>query len=179
MFTTTNYQVLFYLKKPKTWIKGPIPIYLRITVAGVPKETSVGRKCDPQCWSSEFHRPTGKGESVRLLNTYLDELTRKVEEAHTQLTKERKQITSETLRDHFNGVEPKKPMVVELFTRHNKRIEELVGKEYEKETLKTYNTSLRHIREFVLKHYGKEDVSIDLLDYIFISEFEHYLKTKD
>jgi site-specific recombinase XerD len=175
---TTNYQVLFYLKKPKTWIKGPIPIYLRITVAGVQKETSVGRKCDPECWSSEFHRVSGKSENVRLLNAYLDSLERKVEESHTQMSKNREEITAETLRDHFNGVEQKKPMVVELFTRHNKRIEELVGTEYEKETLKTYNTSLGHIRQFVRSFYKKEDVGIDLLDYIFISEFEHYLKTK-
>lgn len=175
---TTNYQVLFYLKKPKTWIKGPVPIYLRITVAGVPKETSVGRKCDPEFWNSEFHRASGKGENVRLLNTYLDSLERKVEESHTQMSKDRKEITAGTLRDHFNGVEQKRPMVVEIFTRHNKKIEELVGTEYEKETLKTYNTSLGHIREFIRKHYKKEDVVIDVLDYVFISEFEHYLKTK-
>lgn len=174
----TNYQVLFYLKKPKTWIKGPVPIYLRITVAGVPKETSVGRKCDPECWSSVFNRASGKGESTRLLNTYLDCIERRVEESHTQLSKDRKVITGGTLRDHLNGIEQKKPMVVELFTKHNRRIEELVGREYEKETLKTYNTSLGHVREFVRKYYRKEDVGIDVLDYVFISEFEHYLKTK-
>jgi hypothetical protein len=33
----TIYTLLFYLKKPKNYESGPMPIYMRITVDGLPK----------------------------------------------------------------------------------------------------------------------------------------------
>jgi len=44
---STNYSLLFYLKKPKNYVGGMKPIYMRITVAGDPKEVSTSRACDP------------------------------------------------------------------------------------------------------------------------------------
>jgi hypothetical protein len=43
----TNFSLLFYLKKPKNYTDGPVPIYLRITVAGKRSETTTARSCDP------------------------------------------------------------------------------------------------------------------------------------
>jgi hypothetical protein len=36
--------VFFFLKKPKNYVKGPVPIYLRITVDGI---KGYQRACDP------------------------------------------------------------------------------------------------------------------------------------
>jgi hypothetical protein len=47
---STNYPLLFYLKKPKNYVSGPKPIYMRITVGGIPKEFSTGKDCDPSKW---------------------------------------------------------------------------------------------------------------------------------
>ncbi len=46
-----SFSLLFYLKKPKNYLKGAMPIYLRITVDGIPKEISTGRQCDPIRWN--------------------------------------------------------------------------------------------------------------------------------
>ncbi|MDF2516655.1 MAG: recombinase [Sphingobacterium sp.] len=54
-----NYSLLFYLKKPKNYVSGPKPIYMRITVDGIPKEVSTGRECDPSKWNSEANRARG------------------------------------------------------------------------------------------------------------------------
>jgi hypothetical protein len=43
----TTFSLLFYLKKPKNYEKGIVPIYLRITVNGKRAETTSGRECDP------------------------------------------------------------------------------------------------------------------------------------
>lgn len=37
-----SFSLLFYLKKPRNYSKGAMPIYLRITVDGIPKEVSIG-----------------------------------------------------------------------------------------------------------------------------------------
>ncbi|WP_293931821.1 Arm DNA-binding domain-containing protein [Sphingobacterium sp. UBA6645] len=61
---STNYSLLFYLKKPKNYVSGPKPIYMRITVEGIPKEVSTGKDCDPCKWNSRGNRantgPSGK-----------------------------------------------------------------------------------------------------------------------
>jgi hypothetical protein len=75
-----SFRLLFYLKKPKNYSKGEIPIYLRITVDGISKELSVKRSCDPGRWNSfsgirkliipkgsGFEKPWLKNSEVRKL----------------------------------------------------------------------------------------------------------------
>lgn len=173
----TNYSLLFYLKKPKNYATGPIPIYMRITVNAPGKEVSTGRECEPHRWCSKSNRESGNKESTKLLNSYLDELDKQVEEAHTWLIKERKEITSTSLKNKFLGREEKKPMLMELFTLHNKQMEELIGNEYEDNTLKGYKTTFRHLTSYLIAKYKVSDICIDALDYNFIKGFEHHLKT--
>ena len=59
---STNYSLLFYLKKPKNYVGGMKPIYMRITVAGDPKEVSTGRECDPVRWNAKANRAKGTKE---------------------------------------------------------------------------------------------------------------------
>jgi len=46
----TNFSLLFYLKKPKNYVKGAVTIYLMITVDGKPAELSTSRECEPELW---------------------------------------------------------------------------------------------------------------------------------
>ena len=52
----TNYSLIFYLKIMKNYVSGPKSIYMRITVAGVRREISIGRECDPLRWNSRINR---------------------------------------------------------------------------------------------------------------------------
>lgn len=98
-----KYNILFYLKKPKNYATGNIPVYMRFTVARVSKECATTRTADPEKWCSKTNRESGKSETSKSLNFHLDELQRKVDEAHAQLVKARKAITAEALRDKFLG----------------------------------------------------------------------------
>ncbi|MBB5639014.1 hypothetical protein HDE68_004952 [Pedobacter cryoconitis] len=44
----TSFSLLFYLKKPKNYIKGAVPVYLRITVDGKRAELATSRDCEPE-----------------------------------------------------------------------------------------------------------------------------------
>ena len=83
-----SFGLLFYLKKPKNYGKGEIPIYLRITVDGTPKELSVKRSCDSARWNSHAGRASGTKENVKTLNDYLDTYQAKVFEAKRKLVDE-------------------------------------------------------------------------------------------
>src|SRR3546814_5320360 len=100
---STNYSLLFYLKKPKNYAGGAKPIYMRITVAGEPKEVSTGRECDPSRWNAKTNRAKGTKEDIRNLNAYLDTLERKVADTHLQLVKDGAEITAESLKLKFLG----------------------------------------------------------------------------
>jgi hypothetical protein len=79
-----SFGLLFYLKKPKNHGKGPIPIYLRITVNGVAKEISTKRSCDTNRWNPAAERISGTKEDAKALNAYLDTLKAKTYEAKRQ-----------------------------------------------------------------------------------------------
>jgi hypothetical protein len=125
-------------------------------------------------------REDGKNEITKSLNYHLDDLAKKVDEAHSQLVKDRKPLTAEALRSKFLGRDfPQKiPQLLEIFRLHNKQMKELIGKEFEENTLKGYNTCLLHLTGFIRDTFKSDDRAIDLLDYNFINDFNHYLKLK-
>lgn len=98
-----NYPLLFYLKKPKNYTSGPKPIYMRITVNGIPKEVSTGKECDPIKWNSRGNRAKGTKEDVKSLNSYLDTLQYKINEMHLQMTKNDEEITAESVKLRYLG----------------------------------------------------------------------------
>lgn len=75
---STNYFLFFYLKKPKNHSSGPKPIYMRITLGGIPKEVSTGNQCVPIKWNSKGNRAKGTKEDDKSLNSYLDVLEYKI-----------------------------------------------------------------------------------------------------
>lgn len=172
----TNYTLLFYLKKPKKYESGPMPIYMRITVKGKSAELTISRKSSPDRWCSKSHRENGKKDSTKGLNSYLDELQRRVVEAHLKLIDERKKITAISLKNTFRNRSDRTHLLIELFKAHNDKMESLIGIDFEANTLKGYQTTLNHLNGFIKTKYRKPDLEIDLVDYSFIRDFDYYLK---
>jgi site-specific recombinase XerD len=172
----TNYNLLFYLKKPKKYETGPKPIYMRITVDGKCTELTIARKCLPERWCSKSHREKGTKDSTKGLNSYLDELERQLENVHLKLVSERKKITAQTLKNKFLNRGNKDHYLIMLFKAHNTEMESLIGIEFKKNTLKGYQTTINHLQSYIKLKYKKPDLEIDRLDYLFIYDFDHYLK---
>lgn len=173
----TKFSLLFYIRKPKNYTGGPMPVWVRITVKGKRSETPSGRECDPAQWNSSAGRLKGTKEEVKTFNAYLDDLQSKVYEAHRQLTEEDAVITSETIRNKFMGKTEKPRSLIEIFKEHNKKVEALLGKEFTKGTLCRYKTSLKHTQDFLKWKYNLTDIDIKLVDHAFIMEYEFYLRS--
>jgi len=112
----TNYSILFYLKKPRNYVSGPKPIYMRITVDGIPSEISTSRTCDPARWNSKANRVTGTKEEAKLLNNYLETMGHKIADIHLQYLKEGLEVTAENLKRRFLGMDIKKRFLIESLT---------------------------------------------------------------
>ncbi|MBB6610472.1 site-specific integrase [Pontibacter sp. Tf4] len=169
-------RIIFYLKKPKHYTAGPVPIYLRITVTGKRAEISTSRECEPRRWNAAAGRVTGTRETVLSLNAYLDTLQQKVYESHRQLLEQGKEATANQVKAAYLGKQEKASTLVEVLERHNQRVESLLDSEYSPSTLKSYKTSLYHLQQFLLSRYGVKDVDLKKVDYSFVSDYDFYLR---
>ncbi|HTK21036.1 MAG TPA: site-specific integrase [Mucilaginibacter sp.] len=173
----TNFSLLFYLKKQKNYKTGPAAIYMRITVNGKRSENSTGRECEPSRWNAHAGRANGTKEVTRALNAYLDNLQKKVYEAHSQLTEADEMITAESIRNKFLGKSEQPRSLIEIFKDHNQKIAALIGKEYTKGTLTRYQTALKHTVDFLKWKHNLSDIDIRKVDHAFLMDFEFYLRS--
>ncbi len=50
--------------------------------------------------------------------------------------------------------------LIQLFKDHNDKVKALIGNGFEANTLKGYNTSVKHLTGFLQKEYNKSDIEI-------------------
>jgi Arm domain-containing DNA-binding protein len=129
----TSFSILFYLKKPKGYTKGDVPVYMRITVNGARKEIGTKHSCDPDRWNSDAQRAKGTNESSKTINAYLDTLERKVHDGRLKLLENSKAVTPEAI---LTGQEEKPLMLLEIFEHHNAQMAALENIEYAPATVK-------------------------------------------
>ncbi len=174
---STNYSLFFYLKKPKNYVNGPKPIYMRITVDGIPKEVTTGRECDPPKWNSKANRVKGTTEAIKTLNSYLDTLVSKISAIHTAMTAASEEITAESIKLRYQGKDIKRKQFLEVFREHNIQMETLLGNGFKPNTLKGYKTSLLHICGYLEKEYRSQDIDTRKIDHAFITGYEFFLRS--
>src|SRR4051812_18270569 len=94
--------LLFYLKKPKNYDGGNLPVYLRITVDGEPKEISLKRSWDPERWNPEAGRAFGVKEDARQLNAYLETMHFLAQAARQSLIDRHITISAAEIKRYLN-----------------------------------------------------------------------------
>jgi site-specific recombinase XerD len=171
-----TFSLLFYLKKPKNYNEGTMPIYLRITVDGIPKEFTAKRDWLPSRWNANSGRAMGSKEDAKTLNGYLDVLQNKVYQARQNLIEKNQSITSELLKNNLVGIKDRPRMLIEIFEEHNRQMAELVGKEFSRTTLIRYKTSISHTRSFLKWKFNVSDIDVLKLNFEFVSDYAFYLK---
>jgi site-specific recombinase XerD len=172
-----NFSLLFYLKKQKNYVKGAVPVYMRVTVNSKRVEVTTGRECEPQRWNVGTGRMFGTKEDARGLNAYLSNLQAKVFDAHSELTKAGEVITAEVLKNKFLGRVEKPRMLIGIITDHNERMKTLVGEEYAPGTYKRFKVLHHHTVEFLKAKYMVSDYDIRKIDFAFVTDYEFHLRS--
>lgn len=173
-----SFGLLFYLKKPKDYVRGPIPIYLRITVDGDEKEMSVKRLWEPSRWNAHANRATGTKEDTRSLNEYLDVVQNKAYDARKDMISRGEVITAVGIRDILSGTKQRNWKLMELFKKHNDDLKKLVEKKKAaKGTWTNFHTSYTHVIAFLKAEYGVEDMNILSLDMVFVKKLYNWFIT--
>ncbi|WP_317129566.1 site-specific integrase [Flavobacterium zepuense] len=153
-------------------------IYLRVTVDGLPKETSTKRKWDVTRWDQKTERATGNKEDARMLNLFLDAIEMKLNQYKSDLLYNERSVTAQKLMDYLLGKTVSKAKVLEEFQIHNDELAALVKRgEYADGTRERYVTARKHVQEFMQFKYHVDEMEFRDLNYEFVKDYEFYLKT--
>jgi len=174
----TRFSVLFYPRGNDIDKNGNAPIYLRITVDGKRSEFSIRRKALLTKWNSEAGKVRGTTIDVRELNRYMDTVKVKIYKIQETLSENNALITADIIKNIYLRKGVKHKMLLEIFQKHNDKIERLVGKEFAPGTIERYKTAKKHVTNYIKLEYNAEDIPVKDVDHKFISGLEYYLKTE-
>lgn len=148
---------------------------MRITVNGERAEIATNRRIDLERW--KLGRPIGTKMDAKELQKDLDSMKSKVNWICREMADRHELITSAKIKERFLGRDKNSKTLFDAFSFHNKQIKDLVGTEYSPSTIKRYETTMSHVKEFMLQEFHCNDMFLSELKYEFVSGFEHFLKT--
>lgn len=176
MKRTNTYSVLFFIRKEKENSKGKVPIYMRITINGKRAEISTKQWIEESRWN-QAGQVKGNKTDAETINNTIEAYRSKAWKTYMQLEERYQYVTADMLKKYFDKQGVERKTLSEAFKQHNKEMNELLEKEYAPATLKRYETTLNHVTNFLEYKCNKSDIELIELQYPFITDFEHYLKT--
>jgi len=179
MNSQSTFEILFWIKKHR--IKnGKAPLYARITMAGKRAEISIHREVSPPDWNPKAQTVSSRCKDFKEINNYLTLVKSKLLSCYGKLEMRGISVTSEALKNEYTGVVmvERPRMLLEIVQQHNDDIKTLIGKDYSKATWVKYNTTKKHLTEFLKWKYKLSDININELGFEFITDFEFYLKSQ-
>ena len=114
----------------------------------------------------------GNSETARILNAYLDGVYNKLLQCHKELLEEDRVVTSDAIKSRYLGEDDTSKTLKELIAYHNGNMIHVL----KAGTMKNYYTTERYLQKF-LRRKRLKDIYLKQLNFRFITDFEHYLRT--
>lgn len=162
--------------------KGLTPIYVRISIDGKRAELSTSHKIQLRHWDKARMRLKPGAPNEFLINSNLNAIRNKLNKLFVLTLASEKQITPKELKDKYLGVDEKANLktLCDAFDYHNQKMEEKVKTGLvSPATLLKYSITKDKVVAFMKFRYRKEDRPLEELKFKFVTEFEHYLLTKE
>lgn len=170
--------VLFLIEKNKVNKQDLAPIRCRITYNGARKPFSTGLFINPKNWDAKEQKakPPNSKEN-NFINSELSLIKNSVNQAFLFLQVQVKEFTAEDIYSQYAGIPlSKDKSVLDVFDYHIKRQEKLLGIETTEVSIAKFHQTRKHIKSFIWSTYNKRDYLLKDLKFVFITDFEFYLK---
>ena len=148
-----TFAILFYVKRTKLLRNGEAPIFMRITVDTLRTEMSIQRSINLSEWIEKKGCAKSTNPKNRELNHYLEFIRYELYGIQKELEDENKTVTAELLKNRYMGINEANVLFVDLYTEHNQKLKELIGKGFAAGTITRHETSVRHVIEFMQHKY--------------------------
>ncbi|QTV06735.1 site-specific integrase [Faecalibacter bovis] len=168
-----------YLRNARVNKLGLVAIYLRITINGQRWDFSTNKFIDPKTWDAKNAKIKGSSQEASSINGYLDVLKMKIVNLEIEYSLRDEHLTLEDIKNFLtNKKKEVVRMLIPIFEHHNKQIKKLENKEFAPGTIVRYDTTLKHLKDFLLHKYNVEDIRLDKVDHAFIMDFDFYFRTE-
>lgn len=171
----TTFSVSFYQRLDKIDKNNTAPVFMRVTVNGERAEISTNKRFSIASW--ENGAPFGNKEETKNFRKHLNTYREKAFEIKRDMLDRNENITAERIKNRFIGKDKDSKTLMEVFHFHNEQMKSLIGKDFTSSTVKRYDTTLSHVKEYLKKDYKTDDILLSELKYEFISGFDYFLKT--
>lgn len=166
-------------RNSKTNKQGLQPIYFTIRIANKRYEFSTKKYIDPKTWDHKNSKIKGKTEEAYSINGYLEVIKSKIINLEIQYSLRNEVLTIEEIKQFLNSQgNANKRMLVPIFHQHNDQLKKIINKEVAPGTIERYETTLKHLKEFLKHQYKKEDIAIDDIDHAFIMDLDFYFRAE-
>lgn len=177
-----TFSVIFMVRAKKNTKLKREKLYARITVDGRRVEMSLSRDLSSGLFDPKAQRCLRGSSESKQINDFLSIVNSDLNEIRKKLMLEGKETTAELIKARYKGLpdpdDIPDPTVLELYDEHNRKFKELIGtKNHSPSTFQRHLTSRGHVAAFIQHQYGKEDLTWEKVDFSFLSNFEHYLKS--
>jgi site-specific recombinase XerD len=179
MSSKTTFSLVFYINRSKEKKNGECPVMLRININGDKVSLRLKRFIDPERWDAARYQMKGRTEEARIFNDYIEAVKVRAHKKYNELLSFKEEVLAADLRDAILGTNTAKTrMLIESWEDHVEGLKKLIGKETTYATYQKYNTAKNHMRNFLLKYYKTDDVSLKAVDHYMITQYSMYLKTE-
>jgi len=168
--------MLFFIKRKKTLKSGEAPIYCRVTVNGVRVEFAIKRSVPAENWDVRRGKAIASNKTKQL-NQFLDHIKSNFYEKQRVMEDAGIVVTAKNLVLSYLGKDEEDKMLVKLFEEHNTNIERLIGNGYTQRTLNRYKSSIKHLKNFIVKNYRVTDLPLRRINSKFVNDYEVYLRS--
>lgn len=172
MRNSVTFGIVFIPKSSKAK-NGKAPLYARITLNGERIELSLQRRITLILWDERKSRLRGcSAESIQV-NGSLDRIYNKIYESFRQLQNENKLLNVSAIKQRYLGADDSFKKLSELLNYHTENMKSIL----KYGTMKNYYTTERYLYKFLFKQFKAEDIYLKQINYQFITDFEHFLRT--
>jgi site-specific recombinase XerD len=172
--TTHRFSILFWLDKRR--LKSPTdpaPIFVRITIDGKRADISTKRNIVPNLWNSEKGLVKGQTNDARSINHYIEQIRTQLFEIYREMLAKHQLVTTEAIKNKYLGIDEKQHTLLGLVAYHNTEMKNTL----EPGTLKNYFTTEKYLKRFLKEKYKTNDLYLSQLNYKFVTDYEHWLKS--
>lgn len=162
--------------------EGKHPIYIRIYVDSKKSEIFSDYWIKASEWNSNQRMVKTNNPRADLINAFLKKLHTSIETDFYELRAQNQNTTALILKERYLGIDsaPSHKSILDAFDYHNTKMEEQVkiGKVVKK-THERYIITKNKVKVFMKHQYKLKDMPLPDLRLRYVTEFEHYLLTKD
>ena len=173
----STFAALFYINRTKVRKDGMCQLLCKVSIDAEAAQIGTKVAVDPAIWNPTTGRADGRSRNANEVNRAIDALTEEIKAHYKRINLSLGFVTAELVKNAIKGIGQKPLTLLALFREHNEEFEKRIDIDRTKETYACYVRSYNHLREFVQKKCGQEDITLRSLDQEFYDAFDLFLRT--